>query len=167
MTFDEWYLKGCYWVSEKSKDPSTHIGCILVNDNNRIISCGYNGIPHHLDDSDERLTSPDKYQFVEHAERNCIYSAAQHGISTLNSILYINGFPCCDCARAIISAGIKRLVVHSEFYDIMTSKLSEDKTWLSLIDVSQNMLLEVGIITDFISTKLDVTGFFRGQKYGL
>ena len=167
MTFCEWYLKGCYWVSEKSKDPSTHIGCILVNENNRIISCGYNGIPNHLDDSDERLTPPGKYLFVEHAERNCIYSAAQHGISTLNSTLYINGFPCCDCSRAIISAGIKRLVVHDEFYNIMTSNLSNDKTWLSDIDISQNMLLESGIITDFISAKLNVIGQFRGKQYNL
>ena len=167
MTFCEWYLKGCYWVSEKSKDPSTHIGCILVNENNRIISCGYNGIPHNLDDSEERLTPPGKYLFVEHAERNCIYSAAQHGISTLNSTLYINGFPCCDCSRAIISAGIKRLVVHKEYYDIMENHLSEDKSWLSDISVSKNMLLEAKIITDFVSTKLNVIGQFRGSKYNL
>lgn len=168
MTFDEWYLKGCYWVSEKSKDPSTKIGCILVNQNNRIISCGYNGIPKGLDDSDERLNNRiEKYKFVEHAERNCIYSAAQHGISTLNSTLYINGYPCCDCARAIISAGINKIVIHKEFYDIMISQISNDKTWLYDIDISKNMLIEANIEINFISAKLGVIGHFRYNDYNL
>lgn len=167
MTFNEWYLKGCYWVSEKSKDPSTKIGCILINQNNRIISCGYNGIPKGLEDSDNRLNNrTEKYKFVEHAERNCIYSAAQHGISTLNSTLYINGYPCCDCARAIISAGINKIVIHKEFYTIMLeSTINTDKTWLKDISDSSQMLLEAKIIVDFVSCKLNVKGYFRGKEY--
>lgn len=101
-----------------SKDPSTKVGAVIVDPVSlAILSTGYNGFPrrvreHMVDDPDAldevRWTRPEKYRWVEHAERNAIYNAARLGARTEGMVMFVNWepTPCADCARAIIQAGI-------------------------------------------------------------
>ncbi len=98
-------------VARESGDCRTKIGCIIVDENHRILSKGYNSFPRGVnEDIEERHLPPEKYYWIEHAERNAIYNAARNGISLLNSTMYLPWFPCTDCARAIVQSGIAKLV---------------------------------------------------------
>jgi dCMP deaminase len=98
-------------VAAWSKDRSTKVGCVIVGPDHGIRSIGYNGFPRGIrEDVDERHGRPAKYRWTEHAERNAIYSAARAGISLENCRMFLPWFPCMDCARAIVQAGIVELV---------------------------------------------------------
>jgi len=101
-------------ISQWSKDPSRQIGAIAVR-NRKILSTGYNGFPKGIEDLKSRYDNrEEKYKFVVHAEMNCIYNAAENGISLKDSTLYIYGLPVCsDCALGIIQAGVSRVVAIS------------------------------------------------------
>jgi tRNA(Arg) A34 adenosine deaminase TadA len=101
------------YLAKKSKDPRTKIGAVLVRDRRDLIS-GFNGIPEGkstvsyfscyqystgVEDRPDRFERPIKYMFFEHAERNAIFTAARHGISTDGATLYVQALPCVDCAR--------------------------------------------------------------------
>ena len=96
-------------VKLKSKDQSTQIGAVVVGEGKNVLSTGYNSFPRGLDDSlQERQERPEKYFWMEHAERNAIYNAALEGVSLKNSTIYLtSGLPCMDCARGIVNSGIK------------------------------------------------------------
>lgn len=112
--WDQFYMNLADVISTRSKDDSTKVGAILVKDN-AVISMGYNGMPRNVnDDVPVRHERPTKYFYFEHAERNAIYNAARHGISTLNSTMYTQGVPCADCARAVIQAGITKVVAYHQ-----------------------------------------------------
>ena len=134
---ERWFII-CDELATWSKDRSTQVGCVIVGQHNQILSSGYNGFPRGVDDNrDERHERPAKYLWTEHAERNAIYNAARHGVALEGSILYIPWFPCCDCARAIIQSGIKRLVCVDP---------TNDKTpWHDELNVARDMMLEAGI----------------------
>ncbi|MCW5977429.1 MAG: CMP deaminase [Bryobacteraceae bacterium] len=125
-SWDAYYLNICRDVAARSKDPNTQIGCVIVGPAHEIRSTGYNSFPRGIrDDIPERRMRPTKYLWMEHAERNAIYNAARAGTSTDNCSIYIEIMPCMDCARAIVQAGIKRVIISrermrqysSEFYD--------------------------------------------------
>lgn len=98
-------------VAKWSKDKNTKVGCVIVNDDKNILTCGYNGFPRGSNDDDfsERYEKPLKYMWTEHAERNAIYNATRNGVSLNNSTAFVTYFPCSDCARALIQVGVKRL----------------------------------------------------------
>jgi len=105
-------LQSCYW----SKDRSTKVFCIIVGPDREIRSTGYNGMPRGVnDDIKERHERPMKYLYFEHAERNAIFNASRMGVPLLGCTLYVVSVPqsfppCAECARAIIQAGIVRVV---------------------------------------------------------
>ena len=109
MNWTEYFLNIAEQVKLKSKDQSTQIGAVIVGAGNEVLSTGYNSFPRGLDDSlQERQERPEKYFWMEHAERNAIYNAARIGVSLKNSIIYLtSGLPCMDCARGIVNSGIK------------------------------------------------------------
>ena len=96
-----------------SPDPSTKVGCVIYTKKQEIIR-SYNNFPIGIKDLHERLERPEKYNWIEHAERNAIYIAAKKGISLENSTMFLNWYPCIDCARAIIQSGISELVCENE-----------------------------------------------------
>ena len=110
--WDQRFLDLAKHIATWSKDRSTHVGAVIVGPHHREIrSTGYNGFPPGVDDDlEDRHQRPRKYLFVEHAERNAIYFAALNGIRLEGCTLYATMFPCADCARGIIRAGIKRVV---------------------------------------------------------
>ena len=124
--WDEYYLNICRNVAARSKDPNTQIGCVIIGPAHEIRSTGYNSFPRGIrDDVPERLERPTKYLWMEHAERNAIYNAARAGTSTEGCTIYVEIMPCMDCARAIVQAGIRQVVISwkrmrqysSDYYD--------------------------------------------------
>jgi dCMP deaminase len=109
MNWTEYFLGIAEQIKLKSKDESTQIGAVVVGEGKNILSTGYNSFPRGLDDSlKERQERPEKYFWIEHAERNAIYNAALEGVSLKNSTIYLtSGLPCMDCARGIVNSGIK------------------------------------------------------------
>jgi dCMP deaminase len=117
-------------VSTWSKDPSSKIGAVAVDPiSHRILSTGYNGFPRGILDTVERLQDrPTKYKLIVHAEQNCIYNAASAGVSLHGAHIYVHGLPVCsDCAKAIISVGIRRVYVKFMVEDI--SRWAESWDW--------------------------------------
>ena len=113
LSWDEMFILQAALIAQKSKDPSTKVGCVIVGDDNAILSMGFNGFPRGVDENSPlRWKRPEKYNWVEHAERNAIYNAARHGINLLGARAYLNWEPkpCADCTRALIQAGIKEII---------------------------------------------------------
>jgi dCMP deaminase len=105
------YLAVAKLVASWSKDRNRKVGAVIVNVDNRIVATGYNGFPSGINDNiDARHERPAKYLFTEHAERNAMYSAANHGIPLKNCKIILEWYPCADCARGIIQVGITKLV---------------------------------------------------------
>ena len=115
MTVSDWhdfFINMTHLVASKSKDRSTQVGAVIIGDDNEVLSVGYNGFPRGVDDNVEfRHERPLKYEFTEHAERNAIYNAARQGIRLKGSVMYLSWepYPCPDCARAVVQAGIKEV----------------------------------------------------------
>jgi dCMP deaminase len=106
-------------VATWSKDTSTQVGAVIVDNENTILSVGYNGFPRGVDDSiEERFERPQKYMYTEHAERNAIYNAVRNGLQLKGAKIYIPWCSCSDCARAIIQSGIKTVVMREPDYDV-------------------------------------------------
>lgn len=96
-----------------SKDPSSQVGCVIVEPSTRrVLSGGYNGFPRKIYDDPNILNDREKkYKLTIHAEKNAIYNATQSGIRLNGATLYCSGLPSCsDCALAIIQVGIERVV---------------------------------------------------------
>lgn len=131
-------------ASQWSKDNSTKVGAVIINDKKRILSTGYNGFPTGVDDDvEERHQRPKKYFFAEHAERNAIYNSARAGVSLEGSTMYVTMFPCADCARAIIQSGISKL------FTPIPDKNRED--WKESFQMSLEMLNESGVEVNYFN----------------
>lgn len=139
--WDKRFLGIAYEISTWSKDPSRKIGAIAVRDR-KILATGYNGFPKGIEDTEERYNDREtKYQYVVHAEMNCIYNAAENGISLRDSTLYIYGLPVCgDCALGIIQAGVSRVVAVSE---------GTPDRWVEAIGKTNEIFKEAGVVYDF------------------
>lgn len=143
MDFDSYFINIADVVRSKSKDPSTHIGAIIVGPDKQVISTGFNGFPRGIDETDPlRWERPIKYEYVVHAERNAIYNAVRHGISVRGCTMYMIGFgppavPCTECAKAIIQSGITRFV---------GSAMREmPESWAADLAFAKNLLTEAGV----------------------
>ena len=120
ITWDEYFMGLALLSAERSKDPSTQVGACIVNDENKIISVGYNGAPIGYNDDKDMNWERDgefldtKYAYVCHSELNAILNS---NISVKDCKLYVTLFPCNECAKAIIQAGIKEFVYLSDKYN--------------------------------------------------
>ncbi len=117
-TWDEYFLKLAMLVSERATCPRMHCGCVLVKDR-RILSTGYNGsIPGDAHCEDEGCMIVDNHCVrTNHAEMNAIIQCSIHGVSTQEATAYITNMPCTNCAKALIAAGIKEIVIFSDYHD--------------------------------------------------
>ena len=108
--WDTYYLAQCFLVSQRSIDPSTKCGSVIVSKDGRVLSQGYNGPLKGIDDSVVPLERPDKYFHMIHAEENAIlaYNGSFQDIE--GSTIYITGSPCHKCLRMIIQKGIGKIV---------------------------------------------------------
>ncbi|MEG2459590.1 MAG: dCMP deaminase family protein [Clostridia bacterium] len=119
IDWDEYFMAVAVLSAQRSKDPSTQVGACIVSQDNKILSVGYNGAPIGFDDEEmpwgregEFLNT--KYAYVCHAELNAILN--HRGITLENSKIYVDLFPCNECAKAIIQSGIKKVIFKSDKY---------------------------------------------------
>lgn len=119
LSWDQYFMGMAHLSAMRSKDPNTRVGACIVNPQKRVVGLGYNGFPYGCED-DEFPWARDgqfletKYPYVVHAELNAILNSIQdlHGCT-----LYVSLFPCNECAKAIIQAGITCVVYESDKYD--------------------------------------------------
>ena len=112
ISWKEYFMSIALLSAQRSKDGNTQVGACIVNDEHKIVSVGYNGMPTGCDDDEmpwerEGDFLNTKYPFVCHAELNAILNCNTdlHGCT-----LYVTLFPCNECAKAIIQSGIRRVV---------------------------------------------------------
>lgn len=150
-TLDARLLSKAKEIATDSPDRSTKVGCVITDQNGEIITRGYNRMPKGIDDTiDARHERPIKYSWIEHAERNAIFDAARRGIALEGTTLYcgstLAGPPCAECCRALIEAGIKRVVGSVGDDDPNTW----EARWRDSMMVSIEMLKEAGIVFDTV-----------------
>ncbi len=111
MKIIEGTIRALNLVASWSKDKSFKCAAIIVDENENILGYGVNNFPSGVNtEIENRYERPTKYNYTEHAERDAIYRAAKNGIKTEGMVMYLNWFPCTDCARAIIGAGISTII---------------------------------------------------------
>ena len=106
------YMKFAEVAASFSKDPSTKVGCVIIDDDYHVLATGYNGFPRGVMDSEERLCNKAvKYSLVVHAEMNAICASARTGRKLDGATMVVSSlFPCESCASAIVQAGIRRVI---------------------------------------------------------
>ena len=119
ISWDEYFMGVAMLSAMRSKDPNTQVGACIVNKEKRIVGVGYNGFPTGCSDDDlpwerEGEWVSTKYPYVCHAELNAILNSI--GGDLKGCTLYVALFPCNECAKAIIQAGIKHIVYLSDKY---------------------------------------------------
>ncbi len=121
--WDEYFLKLAMLASERSTCPRMHCGCVLVKNKN-VIATGYNGsIPgdDHCEDVGCLIVDNHCVRTV-HAEMNALIQASKNGNSVEGATAYITNMSCTTCAKALISAGVKQVVIFSDFHDTLATE---------------------------------------------
>jgi dCMP deaminase len=142
ISWDECFMRMSHLIAERSKDPSTQAGAVVVNDNNVVVGVGYNGFPRGIKNDAlpwerEGNYENTKYAYVCHAEENAIYNANN---STRGCKIYCNLFPCNECAKTIIQNGIKEIIYESDKY-ADTAIVKASKKLLKLAGVTSRQYL--------------------------
>lgn len=119
INWEEYFMGIAHLASMRSKDPNTKVGACIVDDNNKIVTIGYNGFPIGLSDDKfpwERKGGfkDTKYAYVVHAELNAILNSQR---DVKGCTCYVTLFPCNECAKAIVQAGIKKVIYEDDKYD--------------------------------------------------
>lgn len=137
LSWDAYFMGIALLSAQRSKDPGTQVGACIVGQDNKILSVGYNGMPTGCSDDvmpwdREGAPMETKYLFVCHAELNAILNYA--GGSLRGARIYTTLFPCNECAKAMIQAGIREVIYLSDKYadsdSVIASKKMMDMTGL-------------------------------------
>ena len=130
ISWDEYFMAVAKLAGMRSKDPHTQVGACIVSEDNKILSMGYNGFPKGCSDDEfpwgKTSENPleNKYLYTTHSELNAILN--YRGGSLEGAKLYVTLFPCNECCKAIIQAGIKTVIYDCDKYadtpSVMASK---------------------------------------------
>jgi dCMP deaminase len=115
-SWDTYFIKIAVTVAERSTCDRAHVGAVLVRDK-RILTTGFNGSPAglpHCDDAGHLLVDGHCVRTI-HAETNAIIQAALHGVSTKGATCYVTHFPCINCTKTLINAGVTRIVYLNDY----------------------------------------------------
>jgi len=118
ISWDECFMRIARTIAERSKDPHTQAGAVVVSPDNVMVGVGYNGLPRGLKNEDfpwdkEGDFLDVKYTYVCHSEANAIFNSNS---KTHGCRIYCTLFPCNECAKSIIQNGIKEVVFESDKY---------------------------------------------------
>jgi dCMP deaminase len=118
LSWDECFMKMAHIIADRSPDPSTQTGAVVVDNNNIVLGMGYNGWPRGIKTEDlpwdrDGNYENTKYAYVCHSEENAIYNASK---STNGCKMYCTLFPCNECVKAIIQNGIKEIIYENDKY---------------------------------------------------
>ena len=137
---DKWhtrFLGLALYIAQWSKDPSTKVGAVIVDNERRVVSVGYNGLPRGVADSDVILNNKElKLQVVKHAEENAILNSL---LRPAGCTLYVTHHPCASCAGSIIQSGITRVVCPSTYNSVFAER------WKVSIGLSKQILAEANV----------------------
>lgn len=154
LSWDEYFMAVAALSAKRSKDPHTQVGACIVDTNNRILSIGYNGAPNGYEDAEfpwGRDGNPldTKYLYVVHAERNAILNYRGSRKDLEGAKLYVDLFPCNECAKEIIQAGIKEIVYLSDKYEnsegTIASKRLFDKCGVTYRQLNLNKEITINL----------------------
>jgi dCMP deaminase len=158
--WDYYFLSLAFVVAQRSLDPVTKHGTVIVNEDKAILSTGYNGPPSGCDDTKVPLDRQHKYPWMIHSEEAAIVNAAKTGVCLKNSIFYITGYPCSRCMRKIINLRAKKI-----FYSIVSfNGADEDRIISEQMLKGQNIDIEMLKNTDYIINILDKTKSYIFKK---
>ncbi|MDD4077991.1 MAG: dCMP deaminase family protein [Bacilli bacterium] len=136
ISWDRYFMGVALLSAMRSKDPNSQVGACIVNQKNRIVGIGYNGLPIGCSDdefpwdvNDSFLES--KYPYVVHSEPNAILNA---NASVEACVIYVTLFPCHECVKLIIQSGIKEIVYLSDKYNNTESDMAA-KRMLEAADI--------------------------------
>ena len=119
LKWDEYFMGIAQLSAMRSKDPSTQVGACIVDDQHKVVSIGYNGMPRGIDEDKipwgHGVGLESKYLYVCHAEFNAILNT-RDGAHLNGCTLYVTLFPCNECAKAIIQVGIKEMIYLEDFH---------------------------------------------------
>ncbi|MCR4327558.1 MAG: deaminase [Nanoarchaeota archaeon] len=160
INWDDYFMSMVYLVAMRSKDESTHVGAVVVGPDNEVRSLGYNGFPRGLIDNVlERQKRPEKYFWIEHAERNAFYNATLIGVSLKGCRMYTNGTPCMDCGRGVVQSGIVEVIVDKNW------EKHNPPEWENHANKTKVMFDEVGIkLRHWEGKTANIEKFMRGEK---
>ena len=118
ISWDECFMRIAHVIADRSKDPSTQAGAVIVNKDNIVLGLGYNGFPRGI--SNDKFTweregefTKTKYAYVCHAEENAVYNSNK---DTAGGKIYCTLFPCNECSKTIIQNGIKEVIYETDKY---------------------------------------------------
>lgn len=129
ITWDEYFMGLAHLSALRSKDPNTQVGACIIDQDKKVVSIGYNGMPRGCNDQDFPWARDGgfletKYAFVVHAELNAILNSPR---PVNGCTLYVSLFPCNECAKAIIQSGIKKIIYESDKYDGTEGNIASKK----------------------------------------
>ncbi len=133
LSWDEYFMTFAKVASHKSKDPATKVGACIVDPEKRVVGLGYNGFPKKCDDNDfpkarEGSFLETKYAYVVHAEPNAILNSTKE---TRGCKIYVTLFPCNECAKLIIQAGIEEVIYLENRYSDSDAVMASIKLFKS------------------------------------
>jgi len=142
ISWDEYFMGVALLSSHRSKDPNTQVGACIVDQQNKIIGIGYNGFPIGVSDDDlswareaENINET-KYPYVVHAEVNAVLNST---VKMDGARLYVVLFPCNECAKIVIQAGIKELIFLDDKYED-TDSVKAAKKMFDMAGISYRQL---------------------------
>lgn len=163
IDYNDYFMAMCYLVSQRSPDPSTKCGAILIDRNHKVLSTGYNGPIRGIDDTKVPLVRPAKYAHMLHAEENCILSYNGGRQDLEGSTMYITGAPCHKCLRMIIQKGIFN-IVYSDANLAVMQDVEEQSHCQLMLDYAPHVKVTIlknlpqivnlfGVTIDYIKSK--------------
>ncbi|XP_061736856.1 deoxycytidylate deaminase [Nerophis ophidion] len=156
LEWPDYFMAVAFLSAQRSKDPSSQVGACIVNPENKIVGIGYNGMPNGCDDNqlpwarsaDNRLDT--KYPYVCHAELNAIMN--KNSADVKGCTMYVALFPCNECAKLIIQAGIKEVIYLSDKYHD-APEMTASRILLNMAGIQQKQFKpkRTSIVIDFNS----------------
>lgn len=170
LNWEEYFMGNAILASMRSKDPSNQVGaCVVDEKNHKILSIGYNGLTHGMNDDEfDWLSSGEqtgilknvKDYYIVHAERNAILNFYGDSKELEGATLFVTWFPCTECAKEIIQVGIKKVVylrMYSKEELVEISKIMLENAGVEIVKYNENVDLtkeEIQSITNKIQTML-------------
>lgn len=155
INWDEYFMGMAKLSALRSKDPNTKVGACIVDEDHKVVSNGYNGMPKGVDETKlswnkgEGLDS--KYLYVCHAEFNAILNT-RNNAALKGCTLYVTLFPCNECTKAIIQTGIKEIVYGSDkYHDTTETTASRNMLELAGVKVRQYEGRDIDIVVNEIT----------------
>ena len=156
LAWDEYFMAIAKLSAMRSKDPSTQVGACIVSKDNRILSIGYNGAPNGFDDDKfpwgrEGENLDTKYPYVCYAEMNAILNFRGTKKDLENAKIYVDLFPCNECAKIIIQSGIREVIYLSNKYADAENNIASRKLFdecgvkYSKIELKEERKIEIDL----------------------